>query len=122
MTDSLVLAWEVQGCVRAGNFPLWDACTVKLRGFAATDYLRRETASGQVEARWHFSKRWGLVGFAGIGHAGQTTVLDRGNTSVPSYGAGVRFMVLTAKRINMRFDYARSTDSDAVYLSVGEAF
>ena len=31
-------------------------------------------------------------------------------------------MVLAAKRINVRLDYARSIDSDAIHVSVGEAF
>ncbi len=58
VTDSLVLAWELQGCQRAGTTPLWDACTVKLRGFSATDYLGEVSASGQVEARSQLSGRW----------------------------------------------------------------
>jgi hypothetical protein len=33
-----------------------------------------------------------------------------------------RFMVETAKRINMRLDYGRSNDIDAFYFSIGEAF
>ena len=41
---------------------------------------------------------------------------------IPSYGIGLRFMVLQSKRINIRLDYARSTDSDAIYLGVLEAF
>ncbi len=41
---------------------------------------------------------------------------------IPSYGIGLRFMVLESQRINMRLDYGRSNGSDAVYLSVGEAF
>ena len=122
MSDSLVLAWELRGCMREGEAPLWDVCTVKLRGFSATDYLRKETVSGQVEARWRLGKRWGLVGFAGAGYAIHPIIKDRDNDAIPSYGVGVRFMVLAAKRINLRVDYARSTDSDAVYVSVGEAF
>ena len=31
-------------------------------------------------------------------------------------------MVLQSKRVNFRVDYARSDDSDALYISVGEAF
>jgi len=122
LTDSVVLAWEVQGCQRAGTVPLWDACTVKLRGFAATDYLGMQSASTQVEARWKFSKHWGLVGFAGVGSIGDSFSGIEDDNSIPSYGFGVRFMVLQSKRINMRVDFARSDDSDAVYLSVGEAF
>ena len=39
-----------------------------------------------------------------------------------SYGVGVRFSVLPAKRVNVRLDLARSKDDDAIHLSVGEAF
>lgn len=122
LSDSLVLAWEIQGCQRGGTTPLWDACTIKLRGFAVTDYLGRETASGQIEARWRLSKRWGLVGFAGSGYVGNSFSEVREREAIPSYGAGVRFSVLAAKRINLRIDYARSTDSDAIHVAVGEAF
>lgn len=122
LTGSVVLAWEIQGCKRGGTAPLWDACTVKLRGFSATDYLGRVSGSGQIEARWQLGQRWGLVGFAGAGYVGSSFSGIRESEAIPSYGAGLRFMVLKAKRINLRLDYARSTDSDAIHVSVGEAF
>jgi hypothetical protein len=122
LTDSVVLAWEIQGCQRGGTAPLWDACTVKLRGFSATDYLGKVSGSGQVEARWQPGKRWGLVGFAGAGYIGSSFNGIREHEAIPSYGAGIRFMVLKAKRVNLRLDYARSTDSNAIHISVGEAF
>ena len=37
LSDSFVLAWELQGCQREGTVPLWDSCRIKLRGFSATD-------------------------------------------------------------------------------------
>ena len=122
LTDSLVLAWEIQGCKRSGRAPLWDACTIKLRGFAVTDYLGLVSTSGQLEGRWQLSSRWGLVAFGGVGTVGSSYNDLREGEPIPSYGVGVRLMVLKAKRINLRLDYARSTDSDAIYLSVGEAF
>ena len=122
LTDSVVLAWEVQGCQRVGSAPLWDACTVKLRGFSATDYLGQVSASGQAEARWQLSKRWGAVGFAGAGYIGRSFNEIREREAIPSYGVGLRFSVLPAKGINLRLDYARSNDSDAIHVSVGEAF
>jgi len=122
LTDKFVLAWELQGCQRVGQTPLWDACRVKLRGFATTDYMGEVSTSGQAEARWHMSPRWGAVAFAGVGYVGSSYNGIRENEPIPSYGVGVRFTVLKAKRINMRLDYARSIDSDAVILSVGEAF
>ena len=84
--------------------------------------MGKVTASGQAEARWRMSERWGTVAFAGVGYVGSSYNGIRENDPIPSYGIGVRFSVLPAKRINIRVDYARSVDSDAVLLSVGEAF
>ena len=122
LSDSLVLAWEMHGCQRGGTVPLWDSCMVTLRGFPVTDYLGKQTASGQLEARWQLNGRWGLVGFAGAGYVGNSYTGIREYEPIPSYGMGIRFMVLAAKRINLRVDYARSTDNDAIHVSVGEAF
>ncbi|WP_439106718.1 BamA/TamA family outer membrane protein [Congregibacter sp.] len=122
LTDSLGVGWELQGCQRVGRAPLWDACTIKLRGFAATDYLGKVSASGQAEARWRFTERWGLVGFAGAGQVGRSYSGSDNHSLVPSYGVGVRFMVSPAKRINMRLDFAKSENDQAVHFSVGEAF
>ena len=123
MNDALVVAWELQGCHRGARPPLWDACTIALRGFPATDYLGRSSASGQVEARWKLSKRWGIVGFGGGGYARGTFSGQDERSWIPSYGAGLRFTVLPSKRINMRLDYARSKDgNDAIHFLVGEAF
>ncbi len=122
LTDHVVLAWQVAGCHRSGTVPLWDACTVGLRGFAATDYLGDSSARGQVEARWRVSQRWGFVGFAGAGYMDNSFSQVNEFDPIPSYGVGVRFMVLKSKRINIRLDYGRSEDSDAIHLSVGEAF
>ncbi len=122
LSRPIVLAWEVEGCGKGGTVPLWDACIIGLRGFPATDYLGRSSASAQFEARWRMNKRWGLVGFAGGGYVSGSFSDVNEREIIPSYGIGLRFMVLAAKRINIRVDFARSTDSDAVHLSVGESF
>jgi len=122
MSSSVVLAWQVVGCLKSGTVPLWDACRVGLRGFPATKYLGKASAIAQFEARWQMSNRWGLVGFAGAGYIKNSFSEVRDREAIPSYGIGLRFMVMKAKRINVRLDYGRSNDSDAVYLSVGEAF
>lgn len=118
----VVLAWEVRACEGSTKAPLWDACKIGLRGFSATDYLGKASASTQFEARWRMNKRWGLVGFAGAGYIIESFSGAQERELIPSYGLGVRFMVLQSKRINLRLDYARSTGSDAIYVSVGEAF
>ena len=122
MATSVVLAWEAQACARSDKAPLWDACRIHLRGFPATDYLGKTSASAQAEARWRFHGKWGAVAFAGGGYVRNPFSDPDERELVPSYGIGLRFMVLKSQRINIRLDYARSDDSGALYLSVGEAF
>ena len=122
LADPLVLAWQLRGCQKGGKPPLWDACLIKLRGFAAFDYLGQSSVSGQAELRWRAYKRLGVVAFGGGGWAGDSFSAEGENESTPSYGAGIRYEVLPAKRLNMRLDFAWSEDSNGIYLSVGEAF
>ena len=122
LSKPIVLAWEIQGCAREGTAPVWDSCLIPLRGFSALDYIGKQSVAGQFEARWRLNSRWGVVGFAGGGSINDSLLNFRDDTFIPSYGIGVRFMVLQAKRINLRVDYARSKDSDAFHLSIGEAF
>jgi hemolysin activation/secretion protein len=76
-----------------------------------------------VEARWRFYKRWGLVAFAGGGRVDDSFGNRGEGETIPSYGVGLRWMVLESKRINVRVDYARSDNGgSAWYLSVAEAF
>jgi hypothetical protein len=118
----VVIAWDLYGCAKGGRFPLWDTCRLNIRGFPVTDYLGKLSITGQVEARWRASEHWGFVAFAGAGHVADSFSAQGEDESVPSYGVGVRFMVLKNKRVNLRVDYARSDDSDGWYVSVGEAF
>ena len=122
LSSSVVLGWELRGCHKSGATPLWDACRIDLRGFSATDYLGRSSASAQVEARWQFHSKWGAVVFAGGGYYENSFSEIRERELIPSYGVGLRYPVLRSQRINMRLDYGRSKGSDAIYLSVGEAF
>ena len=117
-----MLAWELKGCKVSGEAPLWDSCRVDLRGFPATEYLGSASLSGQAEARWQFHRKWGAVAFAGTGTVKDSFGRELGSETVPSYGLGLRFMVLEEHRINVRLDYARSKDNDGVYLAVGEEF
>ncbi len=125
LLDPLVLAYDINGCTRSGQVPLWDACRLALRGFSATKYLSEASVSTQAEGRWQFYPKWrlGMAAFAGVGYTKNTSSAAFDGDVVPSYGLGLRWMVMRSKRINVRVDYARSSDnSSAWYLSVLEAF
>jgi len=119
----LVLAWDINACRKSGQIPLWDTCRLGLRGFPATDYLSKQSLYAQAELRWRVYKRWGVVAFAGAGRVDDSFGIQGEDETIPSYGAGIRFMLLESQRINLRIDYARSDKgNDAWYLSVTEAF
>ena len=64
-----------------------------------------------------------MVGFAGAGEVVEDITKVSTSSLVYSDGAGLRFSVLPSQRINLRVDYARSSkSSDALYVSVAEAF
>lgn len=123
LADPLVLAWDINGCSKSGQIPLWDTCRLGLRGFPGTDYLSKQSLYAQAEIRWRFYKRWGMVAFAGAGRVNDLFGNRDVAKTIPSYGVGIRFMVLESQRINLRVDYARSDGgNEAWYLAVTEAF
>ena len=123
LSDPLVLAWEINACAKDGRIPLWDTCRLTLRGFPITQYLSRQSLQAQAELRWRFHKRWGAVAFAGAGRVNDSLGGNGEDETIPSYGVGLRWMVLESQRINIRVDYARSDDGNSAwYLSVAEAF
>lgn len=122
VADPFVLAWMVSGCDRSGKVPLWDSCMLSLRGASATEYMGRSAWMAKVEGRWHFSKHWGVVAFTGAGQITDSLISERNHEIIQNYGAGIRFMVSTEHRINMRLDYGRTENDSAFILSVGEAF
>jgi len=122
LANPLVLSLETKGCAKSGQAPLWDYCTIGLRGFSATRYLDKTSVSAQTELRWRAWHDLGLVAFAGLGYNARSFAQLGDSASVKSYGLGLRYMLLESQRINLRIDYARSGDSDALYLSVAEAF
>jgi outer membrane protein assembly factor BamA len=123
LRDPLVLAWQVNGCAKEGQIPLWDTCRLTLRGFPVIEYLSARSLQAQAELRWRFHGRWGVVAFAGGGQVWESLGGKGEDDIIPSYGLGLRWMVLPSERINLRVDYARSDrGNDAWYLSVSEAF
>ena len=122
--EGLVLAGRLYGCGAGGEVPFFDLCLFgagpDLRGYPAGRYRDRAMLAGQVEARWSFTDRWGVVGFAGVGAVGDR-FSDLG-PALPSLGAGIRWEASQKFNLNIGVDYAVGRDSDAFYFRIGEAF
>jgi len=126
-----ILATQLSGGHSLGDVPFAGYQTYgmrnTLRGYPAGKYRGKHMIGIQAEYRWNFYKRWGAVAFGGVG-----SVWGGGNREeeeiyekefLPSVGAGLRFMLSSEKKINMRLDYAWGVNgNEGVYLGIMEAF
>jgi hypothetical protein len=126
IADRMVLAYRAFGKFTAGRVPVFDLSFFgthsDLRGYPGGLYVDKMMIATQLEYRWRFWKKWGMVAFAGIGEvAPKLNEFGSGNY-LPSYGAGLRYTVSEANRVNVSVDYARGKAGDGVYFYIGEAF
>jgi len=122
-----VLAYNAFACLTGGQPPFYGNCIYgtnnELRGYIAGRYLDRYMVASQLEYRLVLPKRFGLVGFGGLGE-----VIPGGNQSfrtknfLPSGGGGVRFEMSKKYHVNLRVDFAQGKDSNTWSIGVGEAF
>ena len=121
-----VLASRMSGCYVAEEAPFYDLCLIgqyqDLRGYPAGQYRDQLLFSGQSEYRVEVWKRFGLVVFGGLGEVADRIGALSSDAIRPSAGAGVRFRLTRSNHVNLRADYAWGIRSNALYLSVGEAF
>jgi outer membrane protein assembly factor BamA len=125
--EDKVLAWRATGCFSGGAAPFYDIClfggeTDGIRGYVGGQYRDEASLTTQLEYRWNFYEKWGMVAFAGVGQIAPSIGDMSTDGLLPSYGVGIRFMASEAQRINLGIDYARGKDSDAWYFPIAEAF
>jgi len=124
-----VLGFAVAGGVAWGDVPFDGyqnyGTRNSLRGYSVGKYKGKYMVAAQAEYRWRFYHRWGMVAFAGAGsiwgNENEVEAFDR--KLLPSAGAGLRYMISAAKKINLRLDYAFGVDGNqGLYFGVNEAF
>lgn len=98
-----------------------------MRGYYGGRYRDENMIASQLELRYRFMNRFGIVAFAGTGK-----VFDNGNFDLkslkPNYGFGGRYFFDTAKGLSVRVDYgigeklANEKRQSGFYISLAEAF
>lgn len=93
-----------------------------LRGMLEGRFRDNHYIASQVEYRFPIYWRFGGVAFAGLGRV--ASAIDELDLTGLKYsaGAGLRFAVRPAERINVRLDVGRSVDGFNAYLRILEAF
>lgn len=121
-----ILALNVSARFNFGNVPFLEMATVGgddlLRGYANNRFRDRHFIGGQIEYRFPFWKRFGMVTFIGLGDVFASPSDLSLQTVKFSFGAGLRFSVNTKERLNLRLDYGIGRNNDAFYIMLTEAF
>ena len=126
LKDHHILAMRVSSCASRGDAPFFGLCTLgssaDLRGYDGGEFRNTTMMAGQAEYRLELPRRFGLVGFAGLGEVAPTIDSFNFDDLLPSAGVGFRYTLAPDTKINFRVDYARGRDSRALYVSFAEAF
>lgn len=127
LSKNQVIAYNLFVCGTGGTPPYYGNCIYgannELRGYTAGRYLDRYMFATQLEYRLSLPKRFGVVGFGGVGEVvpGGSQAF-RVNNLLPAGGGGLRFQLSKAYRVNLRADAARGKDIWTWSMGVGEAF
>jgi uncharacterized protein len=93
-----------------------------MRGYTPSRFRDRSLVGAQAEVRAPLGWRLGAVGFAGAGNVAPSLPQLAEARPQISYGAGVRLLVRSKERLNLRADYAFAQGGRQLYLGIGEAF
>ena len=121
-----VLALNLYGGAVGGNIPFQELMLYggpkKGRGYYLGRLRDRNLLMLQAEYRFKVWKRFGAVIFGTLGNVGPT--INEVNLLRPKYnlGAGLRYMINPADRLNVRLDFAFGKETSGFYVTFGEAF
>ena len=119
-----VLAFQAYGYLTSGDVPFNELGLLGgdmiMRGYYVGSLRDKNLLAAQAEYRWQAMKRWGLVGFAGLGSVNDT--FQKINKLLPSYGGGLRFKINRKENVNVRIDYGFGSGQQNLYFFIAEAF
>ncbi|MDR6563239.1 MULTISPECIES: BamA/TamA family outer membrane protein [unclassified Arcicella] len=121
-----VLAFQTFAFLTNGNVPFHELGLLGgdmiMRGYYVGSRRDKDLLAFQTEYRWQALKRWGLVGFGGLGWV-NNKIGDMNMTNIlPSYGAGLRFKINRKENVNVRVDYGFGNGQQNLYFFIAEAF
>jgi outer membrane protein assembly factor BamA len=121
-----VLALNAASVLSFGNVPFHQmpviGGTKRMRGYFEGKYRDKHLLLLQTEFRQPLFWRFGVVAFGGLGMVGADFQSLAVQNTRYNYGAGIRFLLDKAQKINVRADYGRGYKSSGFYLTFGEAF
>jgi len=121
-----VLAFQVYIRNMGGSPPFYQLSMLGgasvMRGNYGGQYRDKALLAFQAEYRLPVWKRFGAVGFAGLGDVGPTIRDIKLNRLKYSLGCGLRYKLDSREGTNLRLDFAWGKASTGFYMTVQEAF
>lgn len=121
-----ILALQTKARYGFGDVPFLDMSNVGnddiLRGYPKNRFRDVNFLGGQVEYRFPLFWRLGMVTFAGAGDVFNKHSDLAMSKLKYSVGAGLRFVVNPAERLNIRLDYGYGREGGYFYFMVAESF
>jgi len=117
-----VLGVRLDGRFTDGDVPFYHLPYIQMRGIPAMRYLGQHAVMSELELRWNFHERWGLVAFGGAGMAAQSfSEIDNAKT-ILSKGVGFRYLMARKLGLHAGMDFAWGPDDFAFYFTIGSAW
>ncbi len=121
-----IVALNLYGGTMRGEAPFQELLLYggprKARGYFEGRFRDKNLLLFQVEYRYNFYKRFGLVVFGTLGNVSPRFFELELLSPKYNYGLGLRYMINTADLLNIRLDYAWGKNSTGLYITFAEAF
>lgn len=93
-----------------------------IRGYTEGRYRGNQLYALQVEYRWNFYGKFGLVAFAGVATATDSFSELGSEKLLPGIGAGFRYRMIEEENINVGFDFGIGVEDWSLSFRIGETF
>lgn len=121
-----ILAFHSSMRFMIGEVPFLDLSRLGgediLRGYPSNRFIDKNMMVSQVEYRFPLFWRLGMTAFAGAGDVFNNFDDLSWSRMKYSAGLGLRLLVNSKERVNIRLDYAHGREGGYFYFSVSEAF
>ncbi len=122
----IVIATQLYSDINWGEVPFFQKArlggTKQLRGYLDGRFIDDISLLPQIETRFPVWRKFGGVGFFGIGTVAENLKSLNSSEWNYSYGAGLRYTLDEEKHLKVRLDYAFTPEGTNFYFTIGEAF
>lgn len=110
------------GAIR-GDFPVYFAPAIELRGVQAIRYQGQNVISSELELTWQLGTRWSLLAFGGLGatDAGSRR-LFKDSGLIKAGGVGFRYRIARKLGLDAGLDFAYGPGGFVYYIQLGHAW